>query len=226
LISAVIFDLDGVLVSTDEYHYRAWKRLFDEKGIPFGREINEALRGVGRMESLEIVLKRAGRALSLSEKNEWASRKNGCYVEMLKSLRPDAVLPGAADLLVELKGRSVRIAVASSSKNAMSILEKIGLARAFDAVVTGEEISRSKPDPGIFLLAAEKLGIAPKCCAVVEDAQAGIEAAQAAGMKAVGVGAAASAPGIRCAAPDLAHIDIEKLLADPLDEPGDRRGCA
>jgi beta-phosphoglucomutase len=215
LIGAVLFDLDGVLVSTDEYHYQAWKKLFDGEGIPFGRETNESMRGVGRMESLQIALGKAGVSCGPEKCSEMAAKKNAHYLQMLESLGPGDILPGAMDLLAALKGRGIPAAVASASRNAPEILEKTRLARSFAAVVTGHEITKSKPDPQIFLLAADKLGVSPRCCAVVEDACAGIEAALAAGMKAVGVGYARTARGAHYTAQDLAHIDIEELLRDP-----------
>jgi len=184
----VIFDLDGVLVTTDQYHYRGWKRLAEEEGIPFTREDNHRLRGVSRMESLEILLEKAGRVYSAVEKQELAERKNRYYVEFLQNLTPDDALPGARSLLEALKRRGFRLAVGSSSRNAPLIMKKVDLCGFFDAVADGNDITRSKPDPEVFLLAAERLGLKPAECVVVEDAEAGVVAARAAGMRCIGIG--------------------------------------
>jgi len=187
-VQGVIFDLDGVLVSTDEYHYLGWKRLADEEGIPFTRADNHRQRGVSRMESLEIVLEKADRTYSESEKREMAERKNRYYVESLQALSPDEALPGARRLLEELKRRGFRLAVGSSSRNAPLIMKKVDLCGFFDAVADGNDITRSKPDPEVFLLAAERLGLDPAHCLVIEDAEAGVDAARAAGMRCIGIG--------------------------------------
>lgn len=176
-ILGVIFDLDGVIVSTDNCHYLAWKRMADEEGIYFDRTINERLRGVSRMESLEIILERAQRPYTDDEKQAMAARKNAYYVELIGSLTRADILPGALDTLSYLKGRGVKVAIGSSSKNTPIILRQIGLENAFDAVADGNAITHSKPDPEVFVLAARLLGLEPKNCLVVEDADAGIEAA-------------------------------------------------
>ena len=186
-IKAVIFDLDGVIVTTDDCHYEAWKRMADEEGIYFDRQINERLRGVSRMASLEIVLERAEKAYSEDEKNEMAQRKNNYYVELIKQLTPEAILPGVEKNLKALKGAGIKIAIGSSSKNTPIILKQIGLDTTFDAVSDGNNISKSKPDPEVFLKAADMLGIPYAECMIVEDADAGIEAGKAAGMKTVAV---------------------------------------
>ncbi|MGM9615797.1 MAG: beta-phosphoglucomutase [Oscillospiraceae bacterium] len=188
MIKAVIFDLDGVLVSTDELHYRAWKRLADREGIYFDRTVNNRLRGVSRMASLEIILERAEKAYSAAEKEELAAYKNGLYRALLDELSERDILPGVTETLAALRARGVKLAVGSSSKNAGKILEKTGLLDRFDAVADGTDITRSKPDPEVFLCAAKKLGVAPADCAVVEDAEAGIAAAKAGGMTALAVG--------------------------------------
>ena len=188
MVKGVIFDLDGVLVSTDELHYEAWKAMADREGVCFDREINQRLRGVSRMDSLEIILERSERAYSPAEKDELAAYKNGLYVTLLDTLTEENVLPGVHEVLAALAGRGVLLAVGSSSKNAKKILEKTGLTGHFQAVADGTDIVRSKPDPEVFLCAAKKLGLAPAECAVVEDARAGIEAAFAGGMLACAVG--------------------------------------
>lgn len=211
---AVIFDLDGVIVSTDEYHYQAWKRLSDEEGIEFDRTVNERLRGVSRMESLDIILERASGEYPPEAKEALAARKNKYYVELLQNLSPADILPGVQEVLDGLKERGVRTAIGSSSKNAPFILDKIGLGSFFDAVADGNQIKRSKPDPEVFLLAAAKLGLSPEQCVVVEDAEAGIDAALAAGMKAAAVSAAAGYPAAHISGADLASIRLERLLED------------
>lgn len=185
---AVIFDLDGVIVTTDNCHYLAWKRMADEEGIYFDREINERLRGVSRMESLEIVLEKANKLYSEVEKNEMATRKNGYYVEIIKELTKDAILPGAVEFCESLKKQGVKIAIGSSSKNAGIILKQVGLENFFEAVADGNDIKNSKPDPEVFLVAAKKLGILPEKCLVVEDADAGVEAGLASEMDVLAVG--------------------------------------
>ncbi|WP_322908111.1 beta-phosphoglucomutase [Paenibacillus campi] len=187
-IKAVIFDLDGVIVSTDEFHYQAWKKMSDEEGIPFNHTINNRLRGVSRMESLNIILERAEREYTAEEKQALAERKNEYYKQSLVQLTPDDLLPGAKRAIDELKQRKVKIAIGSSSKNTPTILKQIGLADAFDAVADGNDITHSKPDPEVFLLAASKLGIPPEECLVVEDAEAGVQAAIAGGMNVAAVG--------------------------------------
>lgn len=211
-IKAVIFDLDGVIVSTDEFHYLAWKELADAEGIPFDREDNERLRGVSRMESLDILLEKAAKAYSDALKLEMAERKNTIYRSLLERLSPADILPGVASVLDGLRARGVKIAIGSSSKNAGPILQAIGLAEAFDAVADGTHITRSKPDPEVFTLAAQKVGIAPEHCLVVEDAHAGVEAGVAAGMRVLAVGSAADHQSATLRAKDLSGITLDEML--------------
>ena len=158
-ILGVIFDLDGVIVSTDDCHYLAWKRMADEEGIPFDRKVNERLRGVSRMASLEIILEKATKTYTEEQKVEMATRKNGYYVELIQQLTADAMLPGAMATLEMLKKRGVKIAIGSSSRNTPIILRQIGLDGYFDAVADGNQITHSKPDPEVFLLGAKLLGL-------------------------------------------------------------------
>jgi beta-phosphoglucomutase len=211
-IKAVLFDLDGVIVSTDEYHFEAWKRLAEAEGIPFSREDNERLRGVSRMESLEIILEKASREYSDEEKEAMATRKNDIYRESLKNLSPSDILPGVPEVLDGLRSRGVRMAIGSSSKNAQPILTAIGLADAFDVIVDGTHIQRSKPDPQVFSMAGEQLGIPPQQCLVVEDADAGVDAGLAAGMPVLAVGAATGHPGATLKAADLTAITMDQML--------------
>lgn len=189
---AVIFDLDGVLVSTDELHYAAWKEMADREGIYFEKVINNRLRGVSRMESLEIILERAQKAYTPSEKEAMASWKNNRYRELLDSITPADLLPGAMETLCGLKEMGIRIAVGSSSKNTPKILKQLDIASLFDAISDGNNITKSKPDPEVFLKAAEYLSLPAEACVVVEDAFSGIDAANAAGMLGIGIGDAAS----------------------------------
>ena len=187
-IKAVLFDLDGVLVSTDRLHYRAWKQLADEEGVHFDLDINHRLRGVNRMQSLEIILERAARQYSQPEKESLCSRKNGYFMEHVQSLTQADWLPGARDLLRVLRQRGLLLGLCSSSRNARTIIEKLRGAEYFHALIDGHAITRTKPDPEIFLLAAKELGVPPGACVVFEDAVAGVEAARSAGMLCVGVG--------------------------------------
>lgn len=188
MIKAIIFDLDGVIVSTDDLHYQAWKIIADREGIFFNRMINHRLRGVSRRESLEIILERADRKYSEAEKLDLMEYKNNEYIKLLDNLNEEAVLPGILETLAYLKDNDYAIAIGSSSKNTGKILRQIKLNSYFDAVADGNDVARSKPAPDVFLAAAEKLGIEPKECAVIEDALAGIKAAKAAGMVAIAIG--------------------------------------
>lgn len=210
-IAAVIFDLDGVIVSTDEFHYLGWKRMADEEGIPFDRSMNERLRGVSRMESLEIILEKAGRPYTDDEKKELAGRKNNYYRQLLENLSPANILPGVMGLLDGLRQEGVRIAVGSSSRNTPVIIEKIGLFHVFDAIADGNGIVNSKPDPEVFLLAAQKLVVEPARCLVVEDALSGVAAARAAGMRVAAVGSAANSPQADFSADDLSEVTVSDL---------------
>jgi len=191
LIQAIIFDLDGVLLSTDELHYAAWKSVADELHIPFDRQVNNRLRGVSRMASLEIILENGGLILSDEEKAAVATRKNDRYRSLLMTLSPATVAPEVRETLAALKARGLKLAVGSSSKNAQLILERTDLRLCFDAVSDGTNITRSKPDPEVFLKAAAFLSLSPSVCAVVEDAVAGIDAANAGGFLSIGIGDAA-----------------------------------
>lgn len=212
MIKGVIFDLDGVLVTTDDLHFQGWKRLAEDEGIPFVREDNQRQRGVSRMESLDILLEKAPRAYSGDEKHEMAERKNNYYRAMLENLTPDDVLPGAREILRELRRRGIRIAVASASRNTPKIMERTNLLDEVDAVADGNETTRSKPDPEVFLLAASKLGLPPEQCVVVEDAAAGVEGARRAGMEAFAIGPAERHPDVPRRAEHIADVTVEQLL--------------
>ena len=201
MIKAVIFDLDGVIVSTDDCHYEAWKKMADEEGIYFDKEINNRLRGVSRMDSLEVILEKAEKEYTEEEKLQLAERKNDYYKEFVTKLTPSDILAGAMDNLEELKNNGIKIAIGSSSKNTPIILNRIGLDNYFDAVSDGNNITRSKPDPEVFVKAADMLGISYEECMIVEDADAGIEAGKRAGMKTLSVHCAQGA--------DIAVADLE-----------------
>lgn len=191
MIKACIFDLDGVLVDTAHYHFLAWKRLAREFDYELTEEINEQLKGVSRMKSLEIVLKHANISLEEQKRTSLADRKNGWFTEYVHKMKPEELYPGVKELFSKLRKDKIKIALASSSKNAQTIIEILGITDEFEAVVDGTMIVHSKPDPEIFLLAAQKLSMKPADCVVFEDAEAGVEAAISAGMKCVGIGSAA-----------------------------------
>ena len=208
-IKAVIFDLDGVIVTTDDCHYTAWKKMADDEGIYFDRKINERLRGVSRMQSLEIVLEKADKAYTEQEKLALAAKKNAYYVDLIQKLTPNDVLGGVMKNLETLKEHGIKIAIGSSSKNTPIILNRIGLADYFDAVSDGNNIKNSKPDPEVFIKAAEMLNIAPENCMIVEDADAGIEAGKRAGMKTFALG---NATGADFYAKSLENVDLAEII--------------
>lgn len=187
----IIFDLDGVIVSTDEQHYLGWQALADRLGIPFSREVNSRFRGVSRMACMNILEELGGKHYTDGEKIAYADWKNEYYRELLAQMSPADLSQEVRSTLDALRARGLKLAVGSSSKNAKFILQRIGLSDYFDAVSDGTNISRSKPDPEVFLKAAEYLGLTPSDCLVVEDAVSGVEAAHAGGMKAATVGDAA-----------------------------------
>lgn len=187
-MKAAIFDLDGVVVYTDKYHYQAWKRLADEQGWSFDETLNDQLRGVSRMASLQVILDHNGIDLSEDEKERLATEKNEYYQQLLESIDDSAVVSGSLEFIRALRKQGLLIGLGSSSRNAQMVLDKLGITDLFDAIVTGHDISRSKPDPQIFLMGAEKLGVLPAECSVFEDASSGVEAALAGGMVAVGFG--------------------------------------
>ncbi len=193
---AYIFDLDGVLVDTAQFHYQSWKHLADELEIPFTPADNEKLKGVSREDSLNLLL--GSHLANREEKKLWAEKKNEWYLRYVNDMEPQDVLPGARELLETLRKRNIKIALGSSSKNAKLVLKLTQLSSYFDVVVDGNMIQRAKPDPELFLLAAGRLGVPPIDCVVFEDAAAGIAAAKSAGMFAVAVGDD----------PGLAHADM------------------
>jgi len=188
MIKAAIFDLDGVIIDTAHYHYIAWKRLASEFNINLTIEHNELLKGVSRVRSLEIILDLGNIHLSDEDKEKYANKKNAWFVEYIESIRPEEIFPGVKELIQSMRDRGIKVALASSSKNAPRVIELLKVEDLFDTMVDGTMITHSKPHPEIFLLAASRLGVPPSACVVFEDAEAGVEAAVAAGMKCVGVG--------------------------------------
>lgn len=214
-IEGIIFDLDGVITDTSEFHYLAWKKLADEEGIPFDREANEALRGLPRRESLMGILK--GRPATESQIQDMMERKNNYYIELMQSITPKDLLPGVEKLLEELQAAGVKIALGSSSKNARTVIERLGIADKFMAIADGYSVTKSKPAPDLFLFAAEKLGVAPQNSIVVEDATAGIEAGLSAGMKVVGLGPNERVGKANVVLPSLEGVtwkDLQQYLAN------------
>ena len=187
-IKACIFDLDGVIVDTAHYHFLAWKRLAEELGFVLTLHDNERLKGVSRMKSLDIVLELGGVAASNREREILANKKNTWFNDYVERMVPEEIFPGVKELLGNLKKSGVKVGLASSSKNARTVIQLLRIQDQFDAIVDGTMITHSKPDPEIFLLTAQKLDVSPDMCVVFEDAEAGVEAALAAGMKCVGVG--------------------------------------
>jgi beta-phosphoglucomutase len=210
-IQACIFDLDGVIVDTAVYHYKAWKRLANELGFDFTEEQNELLKGVSRTRSLEIILDIGGVIKTDAEKEELAARKNAWYVDMITQMKPDEILPGAKEFVEACRNAGIKTALGSASKNSMTILEKINMVNLFDAIIDGNKVSKAKPDPEVFLKGAEEVKVAPANCVVFEDAIAGVEAAINGGMKVVGIGSPMVLVGANLVVKGMSEMSIEKL---------------
>jgi alpha,alpha-trehalose phosphorylase len=209
---AVIFDLDGVITSTDEYHYRAWKRLADTHGWEFDEKINQKLRGISRRQSLQVILDHNQVSVTEEQMQEFTNQKNIWYRESLEELSPKDILPGIPELLERLKQHSVYTAIASASRNAPFILDRLGLSDSFDAVVPASEVVQGKPDPEVFARAADMLGLYPEECTGVEDASAGITAIKEALMRTVGVGSAVDPALCDAHVLDTADLTVDMLL--------------
>ncbi len=209
----VIFDLDGVLVSTDEFHYQSWQRLCDEEGFAFfDHTFNHQFRGVARFKCVEILLTAAGKEPTKQLVHEIAERKNNYFVELLENVTERELLPGSKQILAALRTRGVKIAVASNSRNAKMIIDKVGIGHYLDVIVDGYDLKNSKPDPEPFLLAAQRIGVPPAECVVIEDAVSGIQAAQAAGMASLGIGAKEYLPNAPVLVKNLSEITADELL--------------
>ncbi|MGE0480281.1 MAG: beta-phosphoglucomutase [Phycisphaerae bacterium] len=211
--AAVIFDLDGVLTDTAELHYQSWQQTADRLGLPFHRAANEALRGLGRAESLRRLLGAHWDDFSPAQRQSLMDEKNADYLRRVDEMSPADLFPGARELLEALRSRGVRVAIASGSRNADAVVERLGIRALLDVLVDGNHAERSKPDPQVFQLAAERLGVPPSDCVVVEDAASGVAAARAAAMRVVGIG-----PAERVGAADLVVPSVGALRVDALLE--------
>lgn len=211
--SAVIFDLDGVLTDTAESHFQSWMDVSREFGIPFDRAANDALRGLSREDSLRLFLGPHASRFSAAEQTQIITRKNDRYLARIERMSPADLAPGARELLQDLRRLSIPAAVASSSRNAVQVLERLGIRPLLDAVVDGNDVPVSKPDPTVFLCAAERLGVQPQRCVVVEDAASGVAAGLAAGMRVVGLGPPQRVGRAHLVLDSLAELDARRILA-------------
>ena len=211
-IKAFLFDLDGVIVDTAIYHYQAWKRLANELGFDISEEFNEQLKGVSRMESLDLILAHGGLTLPDEKKEELAAQKNQWYLELVSRMTSDDILPGVAGFFAQVRKAGLLTALGSVSKNAPLILERIGMTDAFDAVIDGTKISKGKPDPEVFTKGASELGVRPDECVVFEDAVAGVEAGKRGGMFVVGLGSPDVLSQADLVAPSLDALTVEEVL--------------
>lgn len=213
-VKAFIFDLDGVITDTAEFHYLAWKKLAEEIGIDFDRDDNEKLKGISRMESLERILQLGAKERSFTdvEKTELAGKKNSYYVQLIKQLTPEDRLPGMGELLVEIRESGYKIGLASVSKNALTVIRALRLDHQFDAIIDAATVRKGKPDPEIFLRAAEELGVLPEECIGIEDAEAGVEAIKHAGMFAVGIGSPQVLNKADVVYEHTSHLSLSELL--------------
>lgn len=207
-----IFDLDGVIVDTAKYHFIAWKRLADELGITFTEADNERLKGVSRMRSLDILLEIGGKTLNEQEKINLAIKKNKWYVDFISHMPTDEILPGAKDFLTASRAKGIKIALGSASKNAMLILDRLNITEQFDAIIDGTKVSNAKPDPEVFLIGAQALGLKPTACLVFEDAEAGVEAAHNAKMKCIGIGSPDILNNAEIVVSGLDQISVEQAV--------------
>ncbi|MBB2144148.1 beta-phosphoglucomutase [Pedobacter sp. LMG 31464] len=210
-LKACIFDLDGVIVDTAVYHYKAWRRLANQIGFDFTEEQNEELKGISRIESLKIILNWGGVSKSEEEMQELATLKNTWYVDMITKMTPNEILPGAKEFLESVRENNYLTALGSASKNSETILNQIGLMYLFDALVDGNKVTKSKPNPEVFLVGAQELGVKPEECVVFEDAIAGVEAAKRGNMKTVGIGKADVLTEADIVVAGLFEMTIEKL---------------
>ena len=212
-IKACIFDLDGVICDTAKYHFKAWRKLANELGFDFTEEDNVKLKGVSRVESLNLILSWGGVEENDEEvKSAMADKKNSWYLDFILHMTPDEILPGVKNFLDDLKKRQVKIVLGSASKNSVTILEKIELLDYFDAIIDGNKTTRSKPDPEVFLLGAEAMGAKPKECIVFEDAIKGVEAALEGGFYTVGVGSSDVLDEAHIVIPGFEYIDYSEIL--------------
>lgn len=212
-IKAFLFDLDGVIVDTAIYHYQAWKRMANELGFDISEEFNERLKGVSRMDSLDLILEHGNLTLPDDEKQRLATQKNDWYLELVGRMTSDDILPGVANFFSQVRKAGLLTALGSVSKNAPLILERIGMADAFDAIIDGNKISKGKPDPEVFTKGAAELGVSPSECVVFEDAVAGVEAGKRGGMFVVGLGSPDVLTQADLVAPSLEELTVEDVLS-------------
>lgn len=213
MIKCCIFDLDGVIVDTAKYHYLAWKRLANSLGFDFTEEDNEHLKGVSRIESLKLILKLGSVELDAAAFDKALVDKNAWYLEDINKIGPEEILPGVSQFLTETRAKGIKTALGSASKNAVLILERIGLIDQFDAIVDGNKVANAKPDPEVFLNAAREVGVAPADCVVFEDAVAGVQAALNAKMKCVGIGEPDVLGHAHLVIPNFQNTTIDALMA-------------
>jgi beta-phosphoglucomutase len=209
-IKGFIFDLDGVITDTAEYHYKSWQKLADEEDLFFNREVNEQLRGVSRMESMEIILD--GKEVPEDQKKKWTDRKNAYYQDYLEEITKADILDDMEAKLMKLKADGYKLAVGSSSRNAKKVLKHLQITDIFDTIADGNSVENAKPAPDLFLHAAKNLGLKPEECVVLEDAESGVEAALAANMKAVGVGPEARVGKAHLVYANVGDIDFDEII--------------
>ncbi|MFP4198211.1 MAG: beta-phosphoglucomutase [Halanaerobium sp.] len=209
-IKGFIFDLDGVITDTAEYHYKSWQKLADEEDLFFNREVNEQLRGVSRMESLDIILD--GKEVPEKQKKEWTDRKNEYYQVYLEEITKSDILDDMEEKLMKLKAEGYKLAVGSSSRNAKKVLKNLQITDIFDTIADGHSVENAKPAPDLFLYAAKNLGLEPEECVVLEDAESGVEAALAANMKAVGVGPEERVGRAHLVYANVSDIDFDEII--------------
>lgn len=212
-IKGLLFDLDGVLVDTAKYHYLAWKQLAEKLGLAFDRQVNERLKGVSRMASLEIILETNQRAMTMEEKEARCAEKNEIYLGYIRQLQEEELFPGVREFLTDARAKGYRTALGSASRNSMLILERLKIKDLFDAIVDGTQVTKTKPAPEVFLAGAQALGVEPTACIVFEDATAGVEAAHRAGMLAVGIGDRESLPEADIVTPGLEGLTADDVVA-------------
>ncbi|MFY7911957.1 MAG: beta-phosphoglucomutase [Emticicia sp.] len=213
MIKGFLFDLDGVIVETAIFHYQAWRKMANDLGFDISEEFNETLKGVSRMDSLNLILEHGNVVLTEEEKLELAAKKNEHYLTLVSKMTADDILPGVREFFAQIKQTDIKIALGSVSKNAKMILEGVGLINDFDAIIDGTKISKGKPDPEVFLKGAAELGLSPEECLVFEDAVAGVEAGKNARMKVVGIGHAEVLTKADIVLPGFENIDLTELLS-------------
>lgn len=211
LPAACLFDMDGVIVDSAVHHFEAWKRLADALSIPFTEQDNEALKGVSRVDSLEYILRLGHLELDEATKVKLMNQKNAHYLQLIEGMRAKDILPGAREFIVECKEAGVGVVLGSSSRNAQMVLDNVGLAPLFDAVVDGNHITLSKPDPEVFLKGAQALNVVPENCVVFEDAASGVRAGKAGGFSVVGLGDEAVLGGADWVLPTMQGLTLERL---------------